>query len=326
MTNRCSHRLLNFALFVVLGFTAQTVDAEGILSVSREGDDALVMIDDELFVRYATDLCPRPVLWPVIGPTGAGMTRDYPLALPGEEEELDHIHHTSMWIGYEGVNGYDYWHATEGAVRRHFPIGAIKHREYMRADSTGKVATIATRNDWTTPSGATVAHDERVLEFGLDGDDRWIDVRFALWSSSGPLRMGDTKEGFFAYRVPGTMKVDAGHGGRIVNAEGLVDADAWGKPSAWNDYSGPVAGETVGVAIFTHPESHNPRPRWHVRPYGLFAANPIGVAPYVGSDREGKGGIELPEGERLRLRYRIVLHRGGADEAQIAEKFERYAK
>lgn len=318
----CRVALMLVAFCAVNGLNPTESRADDALRVVVEEGGASVMIGDDLFARYNTSTGGRPSLWPVNGPTGDAMTRAYPLSTPGEHEESDHIHHTSFWFGYEGVNGFDFWHTVELERGRPFPIGFVRHREFARADSTGDVATIVTRNDWTAPDGKVVAHDERLYNFGVDGDDRWIEVRLDLWSSDGPLKLGDTKEGFFAYRVPGTMKVDARMGGKIVNAEGLENDAAWGKPSTWVDYTGPVDGETLGVAILTHPESHNASPRWHVRPYGLFAANPFGSRPYRG---EEPGGIEVGEGERVRVRYRVILHHGDTEQAQIAEKFAEYA-
>ena len=61
------------------------------------------------------------------------------------------------------------------------------------------------------------------------------------------------------------------------NADGLTGmAKAWGRRSAWVDYSGEVNGENVGVAIFDHPANPNYPTYWHVRDYGLFSLNPFG--------------------------------------------------
>ena len=61
------------------------------------------------------------MLWPIFGPTGKAMTRAYPVskALPGEQQ--DHVHHRSLWFGYEGLNGIDFWHEKEVGVTRPFP-------------------------------------------------------------------------------------------------------------------------------------------------------------------------------------------------------------
>ena len=40
--------------------------------------------------------------------------------------------------------------------------------------------------------------------------------------------------------------------GRIVQSTGVRDGQTWGKRAEWCDYSGPVNGKTVGIAIFDH--------------------------------------------------------------------------
>ena len=116
------------------------------------------------------------------------------------------------------------------------------------------------------------------------------------------------------------MKVEAKLGGIITNAEGLHDKDAWGQKSAWVDYSGPVNDEPVGITIHDHPSSFGFPCRWHVRTYGLFAANPFGEAHFTGGEKTQ--GIVLKEGKQMRLNYRVVLHDGKLD----AEKAEADSK
>jgi hypothetical protein len=62
-----------------------------------------------------------------------------------------------------------------------------------------------------------------------------------------------------------------------------------------------------------------------VRPYGLFAANPFGKAPYSGN-ADDKGGLVVPAGESVDLRYRLYLHRGDEREGKVAEAYEAFAK
>ncbi|HEX6960759.1 MAG TPA: PmoA family protein [Lacipirellula sp.] len=296
----------------------------GRFSVTLEEDGATILVDGEVFTRYLKRSGTRPVLWPIIGPTGSAMTRAYPVAASEAPEETDHVHHRSLWFGYEGVNGCDFWHEPEAGVTRPFEIGSVVHREFVRADSGGRVATVATRNDWNNASGQTVCHDERILQFGADRDTRWIDFRIKLWSANGPLVIGDSKEGCFALRVPSTMRVDEKQGGRIINSAGQEDAEAWGQPAEWVDYSGPVDGEIVGITIMSHPDSFQSKPRWHVRTYGLFGANPFGKAAFEGEGTE-PARVELPEGERLFLRYRVTFHRGHGRSQAVGNRFKRFA-
>ena len=117
------------------------------------------------------------------------------------------------------------------------------------------------------------------------------------------------------------MDVDRKLGGRITNAEGLNDARAWGKASPWVDYTGLVQGKTVGVTIMNHPRSFRYPTTWHVRTYGLFAANPFGWHDF-GLGKTGEHTLEA--GQELWFGYRVILHEGKTEASRIAEAFEGY--
>ena len=278
----------------------------------------VVKVDGKLFTEYLIRSGAKPILWPVIGPTGARMSRNYPMQTEKVQgEKQDHIHHRSLWLTHGDVNGIDFW--SEGSGH-----GNIVHREFVKVSGGGDVATIVTRNDWMSPSGKRVLEDLRQLRFGADAGRRWIDFDATLHAIDGPVTFGDTKEGSFGIRVAGTMKVDLGRG-EIVNSKGQIDKDAWGQSACWIDYHGPVDGQLVGVAILNHPQSFRYPTYWHVRTYGLFAANPFGLHDFLHRDSP-IGKYTLPPGKSLSLFYRVILHEGDEKTAKIAKAFAAYAK
>ena len=227
------------------------------ITVERSAKGAVVKIDGRLFTEYLVRSGTKPILWPIIGPTGTPMTRDFPMRdRPGEMK--DHPHQRSLWFSHGNVNGVDFW-AERGKV------GTIKHLEFTKIVG-GKPAVIATRNAWIAPDGERVCEDQRILRFDTDGDARWIDFDITLKATDGKLVFGDTKEGTFGVRMAQTLCVDARDGGKIVNSHGQVNGAAWGRPAAWVDYHGPIDGKTVGIAIFNHPGSFRYPTHWHVRP------------------------------------------------------------
>jgi hypothetical protein len=286
-------------------------------SLREQDDDVRVEIDGKLFTIYRTATGPKPILWPVIGPTGVEMTRSFPMKdVPGEKP--DHPHQRSIWFTHGSVNGVDFWSETAGH-------GSIAHREYLRTEANNKQAVISTRNDWIDARGKRICQDRRTLTFAAGNDWRSFDFDITLVASEGPVKFGDTKEGSMGIRIPTVMDVNSQKGGHIINSEGDTDNDAWGKPASWVDYYGTVAGRPVGIAFFNHPSSFRYPTRWHVRDYGLFAANPFGLKDFVGKD-DVDGSYTLDDGGSITLRYRILLHEGDAKSAKIAEAFERYSK
>ncbi len=202
--------------------------------------------------------------------------------------------------------------------------GTIEHLEFLTI-AGGKPAVIATRNAWRAADGTKVCEDVRTLRFDADGDARWIDFDITIKATDGPVNFGDTKEGTFAVRVAESISVDAHQGGQIINSRGQADAAAWGQAAPWVDYHGPVGGQTVGIAILNHPSSFRFPTYWHVRTYGLFAANPFGLHDFPGS-HAGPGAYTLSPGEAVTLRYRVFLHRGDEKEGKVAEAYVAYAK
>lgn len=297
--------------------TYTTAAAEITVEPSEAGQ--VVKIDGELFTEYVTESRAKPILWPIIGPTGEPMTRAFPMEkIKGEQ--WDHGHHRSLWFTHGEVNGVDFW--AEGSSR-----GKTVHREFVRAES-GPPAVIETLNDWIDADGKKHLEDRRVLTFSVDGGSRIIDFDITLTASEGPVVFGDTKEGTMGIRVATSMDVEQRGGkprGKIVNSEGQVNLSAWGKPAPWVDYHGPVNDETVGVAILNHPSSFRYPTPWHVRTYGLFAANPFGLHHFQNTE-EHIGELTLPEGESINLRYRFIFHKGDEKEGKIAEAFEAYSQ
>ena len=291
------------------------------LQIQRTGQGAAVTVDGKPFAEYRTHSGHQPVIWPIVGPGGQAMTRQYPLAEKLPTERDDHPHHRSLWFNHGLVNGFDFWMepppAGQGGKQNN-----IEHREFAELKSHGRSARIVTRNDWTT-DGEKVCEDVRAIEFGVDEHGRWIDFAVELIASEGELTLGDTKEGSFGIRVPGTMDVDAKLGGRILNSRGQTDGEAWGRSAEWVDYRGPVEGQPAGITIFDMPGSFRHPCRWHVRTYGLFAANPVGEHDFPPGDGK-QGAVTLAMGETLRLHYRVLFTSGDRSADELNKIYRQY--
>jgi hypothetical protein len=287
---------------------------KGISFVSA-GSNLEILIDGKMFSVYRTDEGAKPFLFPLIGPNGTPFTRSFPMKdVAGEAH--DHPHQRSFWFTHGRVSGVDFW-SEQGSH------GRIKETGRKTVAAGPVLGRLRTSDDWVGPDGRVVCSDERVLTIYCTEPARVLDFDVVLKAGEGPVTFGDTKEGMFGLRVASSMEVDRKRGGRITNAAGLNDARAWGKASPWVDYTGPVEGKPVGITILNHPRSFRYPTTWHVRTYGLFAANPFGWHDF-GLGRSGEH--VLPAGHELRFSYRIILHEGGTSDAGIAKAFEGYAE
>jgi len=192
---------------------------------------------------------------------------------------------------------------------------------------------IATANEWRTADGRKVLDEKRTIHLYDLGDARLIVLDIDLHASAGTIQFGDTKEGSMGIRINDAIReeivVDKKKmkgPGQLENAEGKVGEESiWGHPSAWCDYSGPLDGKVVGLAILSDPR--NPPPCWHSRGYGLMAANPFGRDKSGFPAMKGKTELlKLPKGEHLKLRYGVAVHSGNAREGKVAELYQQFTK
>jgi hypothetical protein len=307
------------------------------LTIKVSDDSIDFLVGPETVARYHKGAgVAKPYFWPLMGPNGAPITRAWPMEKASEGESTDHPHQKSAWFCHgdvipegvevkdriKGIDGVDFWSEAKG----HGRIVCTKVGKPKTAKNHGSVTTT---NEWRTADGVKILDETRTIHLYHLGDSRLfvfdIDLHAAV-----PLTFGDTKEGSFGVRVNDEMVEQRGKQkgkGKIENADGKVgEKECWGRASAWCDYSGPVQGQTVGLAILADPS--NPYPScWHSRGYGLMAANPFGRAKSGFPAMKGKTElVKLAKGEHFKLRYGILIHPGDAKDGKVAEQYKRFVK
>ena len=264
-------------------------------SSARTGTGLEISPGGKLLTVYHSDLATKPYFFPLIGPTGVSYTRAYPLQKDVAGEDHDHPHQRSFWFTHGSVNGFDFW-ASDPLNKPKRNDGTIRETSRSIVAAGPVLGVLKTTDDWLGPDGKVVCQDERTVRAYATAAIRVLDFDITLKATAGPVTFGDTKEGMFGLRVASSMDVKNKKGGKITNAEGITDEAAWGKASPWVDYTGPVEGKTVGVAILNHPDSFRFPTTWHVRTYGLFAANPFGWHDFgmknIGRARRPRGRLD----------------------------------
>lgn len=306
----------------VSGLAGLSAAAAAEVTFTKHDDRVDVLLGGKPFTSYIFRGYAKPILYPVMGPSGVPMTRSYPVEKGVAGEATDHVHHESLWFTHDEVNGVDFWaHRPDDQGR--------SPRIVQRAMPVCEDGVIVTENAWTAPDGSVVLTDTRRFVFAGDASERTIDVEVTLHASEGKVHFGDTKEGTMAIRVRTPLQLKDGSGsegaaGHIRTSEGLADGEAWGKRARWVDYYGEIEGVPVGIALFDHPENLRHPARWHARDYGLFTANPFGIKHFDASASE-PGGYTLPAGDDLTLRYRFVFHGGDVDGDDLEQQWKAWA-
>ncbi|MES2692959.1 MAG: PmoA family protein [Verrucomicrobiota bacterium] len=302
--------------------------ADTAVKLTKLEDRVRIEIGGKLFTEYRYVGAPKPCLFPILDAEGVSYTRNWPMKdVP--DEIHDHDWHRSVWFGHGLVNGHDFWRELKDK-----PTGTIVHEALLEAQS-GPTGQLRARSRWVSATGETICTDETTYRFRRVPEGYLLDCEIAIKASHGALTFGDTEEGAMAVRVNEAIRVTQAVGkkktpgtGTIVNASGDRGTKAWGKRAPWTDYHGPLpnGGPTIGVAIFDHPKNPSHPTWWHVRDYGLFAANPFGKHDFEKlKDQPNAGDIKVPAGSEFVVRYRILFHRGDEKQAKVADHYQNYA-
>ena len=298
-----------------IGLSAEKVQ------ITQLPDRLRIEINGQLFTEYLFKDVPRPYYYPVLGPDGLAMTRNWPMKSPPDEEH-DHPHHRSLWFTHGSVNGKDFWSEEKS-------FGKVVHDGFTEIKSGQEVGVIKSTDKWIASDGTLICTDDRVFRIynPEKANERVFDFEVTLHAANGELTLGDTKEGTMAIRLAETMRLKGkvGHG-HIINSNGVRDGDTWGKRADWCDYYGPINDKIVGVAIFDHPQNPRHPTWWHVRDYGLFAANPFGQHDFENLPDKSAGNLTIPAGKSITFRYRFYLHEGDDQQAKVAERYQQYIK
>jgi len=328
-----------FVTIALLTFYATTPalceETEDDVQIELRGPEPVdrVTIGGELFTQQVRGTTKQygksrlPFFFPIIGPTGAAMTRNYPVVEAREGESKDHPHHQSLWLAHGNVNGVDFWHDKKVSIEPQHLSGSDR----LELDPATGEAWIADKHHWNGPDGKTILVNELQYIAHMMGDKtRFIELKHHLAPAEGvdKVTFGDTKEGTMAIRTHPALRLRGKVAtGKAINSEGVTGKAVWGKRAKWVAYWGVIDGETCGVAIFDHPTNLRHPTWWHARDYGLVAANPFGISDFErGKHKRGAGDFTLKQGESLNLRYRFVFFAGTAEEAKIAEKYEQWVE
>ncbi|HEX8985477.1 MAG TPA: PmoA family protein [Bryobacteraceae bacterium] len=318
-------RILGSGVIVCAALAGSLAQAQ--VKVAQAPDRVTVDIGGQPYTAlYLGPETTKPYLHPLRSASGKIVTRRYPMEQVAGETK-DHPHHRGLWYSHGDVNGTDFWD-TEPGESTH--SGKIVLERVTSVESGAKSGSIAAQFKWIDSKGKALLEDSRKYTFTPAQELRIIDFDITM-TALEKVTFGDTKEGTFAIRLAaGLEEPEKGQPttpkrtGKMVNAQGATGEDkVWGKRSEWVDHYGIVDGEEVGIAIFDCPLNPRFPTWWHSRAYGLFAANPFGLHDF--EPKAGKNGsLVLEPKQKLRFRYRVVIHHGDPQSAGIKSLYEAY--
>jgi len=237
---------------------------------------------------------------PVYAPDGTVLTDDFP---------KDHYHHRGIFWAWPIMKirgkAVQTWHL-EGLHQRH-----VRWNSRTAGPAS---AVLDVSNAWVMDDGTHVGTERvRITVHRAAGAGRAIDFRLTFEAEGGPIELlGAKGKGYGGF----SMRFAPRKSTVITTEAGVQKKDSNDGSFAWADLSARFKGAArpVGAAIFTHPRI-GPRPRgWTIRHYGLLGPSWPGLEPST-----------LQPGAPVTLAYRVYVHRGGAEEAKVAQAYAAYA-
>jgi len=259
-----------------------------------------------VFEFHYSKAYPKPFFAPVFTPNGEILSRE---TYPEGTRNVDHPWQRGLFTGHGSLNGHECWNEPPGEAYGRCVLHQISHQISPAGFE------MKTENDWLSPAKLPLLAESRQIRvFGFDG--LWVlDWQSQFQAKYGTVRIGSTKEaGFLAIRLNPQMQ--GNQTGLITNAYGgSTERECWSRHAQWVDYSGKINGQTAGIAMLDHAQNLRHPATWHVRDYGLFAHNIWLTDPNE---------FVLESGQTWQMNYRILIHSGDANSADIKNQYLDY--
>ena len=274
------------------------------VSATKVGNRIDVTIGEQFFTSYRFQPDEKyPFFFPVNGPvSGAGVT---------SMRNGQYPHHSSLFFGCDRVNGGNYWQ--EGLERgRIISVGA------RIVEAKGERVVIEDECLWKRPDAEAPIMDRRKIIISAPSPELYqlnFDIEMEMLID---VTIQKTNHSLFSARVDPDLTVK--QGGVMINSEGKQgEKGTFGVGAAWIDCYGERKTGKEGIAIMQHPSNRWYPSPWFTRDYGFMSPTPMYWS------ENGKT-TDLKKGEKIALRYRVLIHKGDSQEAGIATLFEQYMK
>lgn len=272
------------------------------VSATKIGNRIDVLIGNKFFTSYRFQPDEKyPFFFPVNGPVSGGTVASMRNGV--------YPHHSSLYFGCDRVNGGNYWQ--EGLER-----GQIVSIGARIVEAKGERVVIEDECIWKRPDAQAPVIDRRKITISSPSKELYLldfDIEMEMLMDVTILK---TNHSLFSARVDEDLTVK--QGGVMINSEGKKgEKGTFGVGSAWIDCYGKRQTGVEGIAIMQHPSNRWFPSPWFTRDYGFMSPTPM-YWPENGKESN------LKKGEKINLRYRVAVHAGDVEEANVAQLFEQY--
>jgi hypothetical protein len=274
-----------------------------VVAFKHQPGKLLITIGDKPFATYyeGTSKIPRPYFAHVMSPSGIQVSRNHP-PIEGKDSPDHDTFHPGIWLTFAGINGNDYWRLEQ----------KTEHEMYVGEKESGPgKGSFTVSNFYLDKEGKRIAHEICKYTIVVRRRSYMLIYDSTISSDEHDLVFGDDQEYGLGIRVQ--TPIEERYGGQILNADGLKgekgDNNAYGKASDWCDYSGVMNDTLIGMMVMPDPKNFR-RSWYHVRDYGLIAANPFGRK---GVAKGEPSEVKVKKGEKFHLGFGIAIYSAPKD-------------
>jgi hypothetical protein len=234
---------------------------------------------------------------PLYGLDSEVLTEDFP---------ADHLYHRGLYWAWShikiGGEEYDLWSIR--GIRPQFV-------RWIEREAKGDAAVLAVENGWFVKDRKVMREEARVRVHRAEAESRAIDLELSWTPLEQPITLWGAPEksyGGFTLRFGKRSKTI------VTVPSGRAPEDLLMTKLPWADLSGDFDGGRIsGAAVFVHPEHPDYPPEWMTRDYGVLAVGYPGVKAKT-----------FPAGKTFTCRYRIWVHRGNPEAAEIQKAYDAF--
>ncbi|RHO74662.1 hypothetical protein DW083_02890 [Parabacteroides sp. AF48-14] len=293
--------ILTIAALLLAGIMAAQVQ---VVSATKVGNRIDVVVGNQFFTSYHFQPDEKyPFFFPVNGPVSGASTTSM--------RNGEFPHHSSLFFGCDRVNGGNYWQ--EGLER-----GQIVSVGARIVEAKGERVVIEDECIWKRPDAQAPIIDRRKITISSPSSNLYqldFDIEMEMLMDVTILK---TNHSLFSARIDPDLTVK--QGGVMINSEGKEgEKGTFGVASSWIDCYGKRKTGIEGITIMQHPSNKWYPSPWFTRDYGFISPTPM----YWPENRET---TDLRKGEKINLRYRVLVHAGDSKQAGIVQLFEQYKK
>jgi hypothetical protein len=266
--------------------------------------------------NYGTNQ-PKPFFHPLALPGGPILTADRP---------ADHPWHHALWFAWKYINDVNYWEPSPGAT---LSEGRTEWRDPRVETRDDFSARIVMDIRYGLAGQEPVLTEHRVIEvsppdargvFHLDWVMTFVAAEKDVMLNRTPLPGEPGGQPWGGYAGLSVRFANALSEVKVVTTRGPVEFTGGtyrGKASAM-DYSGTLKQREAGIAILDHPENLNSPSPWYAiedDTMRYFSPAVLCFEPHT-----------IKAGQSLSLRYRVWVHPGRWEAAQLQQAVEQYLK